>query len=113
MSQQSKPTSEKTPFAVFANQAAGAARPRPLGTPATANRGPQLVKSLENLVAQGNTALGSGNVALAQLRAKQTLQQFPDYMPALMLLRKCLATAEPASEEHENVLRRILQLDPN
>jgi Flp pilus assembly protein TadD len=34
-------------------------------------------------------------------------------MPALLLLRKCVATTAPESEEHTDVLRRILQLDPN
>src|SRR5579862_4532121 len=104
----------KTPFAVFANQPpANASRPQGGGQAGPGRRTPQILKSLENLVAQGNTALGGGNLVIAQLRAQQALQQFPDYMPGLLLLRKCLATAEPGSEAHEDVLRRILKLDPN
>src|SRR5215469_13095687 len=104
----------KTPFAVFANQpVANALRPQGGAQTGAGRRTPQILKSLENLVAQGNSALGGGNAVLAQLRAQQALQQFPDYMPALLLLRKCLATAEPGSEAHEDALRRILKLDPN
>jgi tetratricopeptide (TPR) repeat protein len=114
MDQASKPESATTPFAVFANQiGATAMRPRAPRRVGAGARAPHVLRSLENLVAQGNTALGSGNMALAELRARQVLQQFPEYMPALLLLRKCVATAAPGSEEHEDVLRRILQLDPN
>jgi Flp pilus assembly protein TadD len=104
----------KTPFAVFANQpTAHPLRPRGSGKIGTSARTPQLLQSADNLVAQGNTALGGGNAVLAELRAKQALQQVPEYMPALLLLRTCLATAKPASEEHADVLRRILQQDTN
>lgn len=99
---------------MFANRpGAKALRPQDGARTGAGRRTPQVLKSLENLVAQGNTALGSGNLVLAQLRANQALQQFPDYMPALFLLRKCVAAAEPGSEAHEDVLRRILKLDPN
>jgi len=110
----SKTGSGNTPFAVFANQPAGnTLRPHGGAQSGGGRRTPQILKSLENLLAQGNTAFGSGNIVLAQLRAQQALQQFPDYMPALLLLRKCVSTAEPGSEAHEDVLRRILKLDPN
>lgn len=103
----------KAPSAVFAHQPAGRGFP-PQGAPASpGRRTPQILKVLENLVAQGSAALGGGNATLAQLRAERALQQFPDYMPALLLLRKCLAATRPAGEAHENVLRRIFQLDPN
>ena len=99
---------------MFANQpGANALRPHGDAQTGPGKRTPQVLKSLETLVAQGNTALGGGNVVLAQLRAKQALQQYPDYLPALLLLRKCLSTTEAGSEEHENVLRWILRLDPN
>jgi Flp pilus assembly protein TadD len=114
MDELSNPQSGKTPFAVFANQAApNRLKSRAPGQPGAGKRTPQVLKTLENLVAQGNTALGGGNIVLAQLRAKQALQQFPEYVPALLLLRQCLAMAESGSEAHEDVLRRILQLDPN
>jgi Flp pilus assembly protein TadD len=114
MDQTPKPESAKTPFAVFSNQtAAKPMRPRASGKAGAGGRPPHILKSLENLVVHGNTALSSGNVVLAQLRAKQALRQFPEYMPALLLLRTCVATAAQGSEEHEDVLRRILQLDPN
>src|SRR5438552_1610804 len=114
MDQASKPQGGNAPFAVFANRVlANSLRERAPEQTGARKRTAQVLKTLENLVAQGNTALGSGNVVLAQLRANQALQQFPDYVPALLLLRKCLATAEAGSEAHESVLRRILQLDPN
>jgi Flp pilus assembly protein TadD len=112
MDQPAKPESAKTPFAVFANQA-GIKRPPAPGKVGGGGRAPHVLKSLENLVAQGNNAFGGGNVVLAEIRARHALQQFPEYMPALLLLRKCVATSTHGSEEHENVLRRILQLDPN
>jgi len=113
MGEHSGRENEKAPFAVFASPFPSKAPPRAPAGATAGKRSRQLLKSLDSLVGQGNTALGSGNLGLAYLRAKQALQQFPDYMPALLLLRRCAATSEPGSPEHENVLRRIVQLDPN
>jgi Flp pilus assembly protein TadD len=99
-----------TPFAVFANQAAPAAR---AAKPGTGGRGPQIIKAAESLVGQGQAAVGSGNFGLAKMRARQALQQVPDYMPALLLLRQAVLESEPGSSEHEEALRRILNQNPN
>ena len=83
----SKKQEGATPFAVFANQAAPGARAH---KPGTGGRGPQIIKAAETLVGQGQAAVGSGNYVLARMRARQALQQVPDYMPALLLLRQAV-----------------------
>ena len=109
---QPKKQESSTPFAVFANQGA-AARARAPGKPGTAGRGPQILKAAEALVSQGQSALGSENYVLAKMRARQALQQVPEYMPAILLLRQAALESEPGGAEHEEALRRILHHDPN
>jgi Flp pilus assembly protein TadD len=99
-----------TPFAVFANQAVPAVRTH---KPGTGGRGPQIIKAAESLIGQGQAAVGSGNFVLAKMRARQALQQLPDYMPALLLLRQAVLESEPGGAEHEEALRRILNQNPN
>ncbi|HEX4080192.1 MAG TPA: sulfotransferase [Rhizomicrobium sp.] len=112
--QPTKRESGATPFAVFANQTSpNASKSHVSGRPGAAGRNPQSLKAAESLVSQGQAALGSGNAVLAQLRAKQALQQTPEYMPALLLLLHALRSAEPGGPQHEDVLRRILNQDPN
>jgi Flp pilus assembly protein TadD len=101
-----------TPFAIFANQGAPAARPLASAKPG-GGRGPQIIKAADTLVGQGQAALGSGNFVLAKMRARQALQQLPDYMPALLLLRQAVLESDAGGAEHEEALRRILQQNPN
>ncbi|HEY3639318.1 MAG TPA: sulfotransferase [Rhizomicrobium sp.] len=111
---QSEKREGTAPFAVFANQpASGAKRPGGSAKSGVGGRSPQIIKATHALVGQGQTALGSGNFALAKMRARQALQQVPDYMPAIMLLRQVALNTEPGGAEHEEALRRILQQDPN
>ncbi|MGH6876920.1 MAG: hypothetical protein ACREHV_06005, partial [Rhizomicrobium sp.] len=85
--------STNTAFAVLANRTTPKAiRHRVTAKTGKDGQGPQSIGAAEALVGQGQAALGGGNLVLAQLRAKQALQQISEYMPALLLLRQVLQT---------------------
>lgn len=75
--------------------------------------GPKALEAAAKLVAEGNVAIGGDNVAFAEHRAKKALEQVPEYLPALQLLRLCRQRVGAGGPEHEQVLRRILNQNPN
>src|ERR1700722_15127798 len=81
------------------------------GTPARSN--PQVLKNANKFLSEGQTAFGSGNMLLAELRAKKALEAVSEYLPALQLLRQVKSNTDGGGQEHEGVLRRILHQDPN
>jgi Flp pilus assembly protein TadD len=83
------------------------------GTPASARSNPRALKDANKFIGEGQTAFGSGNMVLAELRAKKALEAVPEYPPALQLLRQCKQNTDGGGPEHEAVLRRILRQDPN
>jgi tetratricopeptide (TPR) repeat protein len=115
MDQPAKRGGGTVPFGVFAEgrkAAPDALRFRAaMETPGVAGPSPQALKSAESLLSQGRAAFGSGNLAIAKLRSRQALEQVPDYVPALLLLRLCVQQTEPGGAEHEDVLRRVLRQD--
>ncbi len=115
MDQAPKRQGPETPFALFADRGktVGPSRLQGLGQMGGRGPSPQGLRAADSLVKQGHAALGSGNVPVAKVRAKQALEQVPDYMPAFQLLRLCARTTEPGGAEHEEALRKIIYFDPN
>ncbi|HEY6578601.1 MAG TPA: sulfotransferase [Rhizomicrobium sp.] len=103
------------PFGVFADTRASAPKKSSLraGGEAAGMIGPSPrdLKSADSLLGQARAAFGGGNLAIARLRARQALEQVPDYLPALLLVRLCVQQTAPGGPEHEDVLRRILRQD--
>jgi Flp pilus assembly protein TadD len=114
MSQSTKHDAENAPFAVFADTASEGSRRRVAASPAgRTSSQPQALKSANILVGEGQAAFGIGNIVLAEIRARKALEQVPEYMPALLLLRQCKQASAAGGPDHEQTLRRILRQNPN
>lgn len=70
-------------------------------------------KVVEPLINEGKAAFEKGELAVAELRAMQALQQIPDHLEALILLYQCQKKNNQVGPQMEQVLRRIVQKNPN
>ncbi len=70
-------------------------------------------RSVNPQVNEGKAAFEKGDVTLAELRVMQALQIVPDHLDALILLYQIKRKNNQAGPGLENVLRRIVRIDPN